>query len=228
MKHLKTIIAVLLLVFATGNLVAEADHPWFVGLKLGRTRYCQDFYGPTGSGNIKLYEMRDSAGPGGTLELGREFGRYFALGGSWTEYGSRFRVAPTAGDATMGGILSLGAQGPYRMRIQGWSFAATGFVPLGKRVRLYAKAGTAYWRIRQQVDLPATVITAIGTGVGGVVIPVENPIVQEWPVTTTSGHDLLLAGGVEYAFAARWSARLEYEQTWTRLGTVQGGIYWRF
>ena len=205
---LKHLIVVGLLAIGTLGLFTTArageESPWFIGVNTGYSWLDRDVYN-INSGE-KINRIKDSTGPSVGIEVGFQLCRYFALSGELHDYGSGFHGTFSNGNSPRAPANSsfTSSLEPYRVRMRGASVQAMPIWPVGDRLRLFAKVGILYTDQRfTWARFP-------------------------YPTETVSENDLLLGVGAEYGFTKRWSVRLEYEQAQTRLGTLQGGIYWHF
>lgn len=202
MKITKAMVSALFL-FASVSAIQAQESPWFVGVNTGYSWLDHDVYNV--NSGIQINRIKDSGGPSFGVEAGRSLCRYFALTGELHDYGSGFAgVFGSTSGPRAEGMLSFPAVSPYKVRILGASVAAMPIWPINDHFHVFAKVGVLFTEFRYSwTDLPH-------------------------PTERVSNRDLLLGGGVEYSFTKRWSVRLEYEQAQTRLGTLQGGIYWHF
>jgi hypothetical protein len=86
----------------------------------------------------------------------------------------------------------------YRIRVRGPSVSVLGSLPLGTQWELFARGGVFF--SDQEVDLKVSVGNSLGTNSSS--------------ASTDFSDEVVMAGvGVQWSFAPRWAARLEYQRT---------------
>ena len=201
MKSSRVLMATGFLAGAISLSPAHADPgPWYVGAGAGATTYG----GPSGDNTfVRAGEFTPSSFTATThtddsatnlrLDAGYRFSRYFALEGSYVDFGS----TDTSFTTTSPSHLYTGSS-----KVSGQGLGAVGRWPLRDDFALFARAGL--FRFKSDMNIAAVTVTGPAGGL-------QTVVSTAYPTRSASGTTGFLGAGADYALGGGFTLRAAWD-----------------